>query len=79
MSLCGLRDPLRLSAALCVLRVKKLSSTRRTQRAAENAKKPGNYFLRPIAKRLSAERTYITPSDNAGVAISNSPIEFVAM
>ena len=26
-----------------------------------------------------AERTYITPSDSAGVAISSSPIEFVAM
>ena len=38
----------------------------------------GRYGLRPIANRLSDERTYITPSDNAGVAISISPIEFVA-
>ena len=38
-----------------------------------------DYFLRPIAKRLAADRTYITPSDKAGVAINNSPIEFVAM
>src|SRR5678815_6184212 len=37
------------------------------------------YFLRPMANRLWDERTYITPSDSAGVAISNSPIEFVAM
>lgn len=35
--------------------------------------------LRPTANRLADERTYITPSDNAGVAISISPIEFVAM
>ena len=32
----------------------------------------------PIANRLAAERTKSTPSDNAGVAISNSPIELVA-
>ena len=38
-----------------------------------------DYFLCPIAKRLAADRTYITPSDKAGVAINNSPIEFVAM
>src|SRR5262245_3909238 len=31
--------------------------------------------LRPTANRLCEERTYITPSDKAGVAISNSPIE----
>jgi hypothetical protein len=35
--------------------------------------------LRPTANRLADERTYITPSDKAGVAISISPIEFVAM
>ena len=33
--------------------------------------------FRPIANRLVAPRTYITPSDNAGVAINNSPIELV--
>ena len=37
------------------------------------------YFFLPIAKRLAFERTYITPSDKAGVAISSSPIELVAM
>src|SRR3569832_2069349 len=37
------------------------------------------YLLRPMAKRLWEERTYITPSERAGVAMSNSPIEFVAM
>lgn len=39
------------------------------------------YFhcFRPIANKLFDERTYITPSDRAGVAISISPIEFVAM
>jgi hypothetical protein len=36
-------------------------------------------YLRPIAKRLRAVRTYITPSDSAGVAISSSPIAFVAI
>ena|SRR6185295_735424 len=35
--------------------------------------------LRPTANRLADERTYITPSDKAGVAINISPIEFVAM
>src|SRR5262245_9218419 len=35
--------------------------------------------FRPTANKLDAERTYITPSDSAGVAISNSPIELVAM
>ena len=35
--------------------------------------------LRPTANRLADERTYITPSDKAGVAISISPIELVAM
>jgi len=38
-----------------------------------------HFFLLPTANRLSAERTYITPSDNAGVAIKSSPIVFVAM
>ena len=33
----------------------------------------------PTANRLCADRTYITPSDKAGVAINNSPIELVAM
>lgn len=32
-----------------------------------------------MAKRLAADRTYITPSDKAGVAIKSSPIELVAM
>ena len=36
------------------------------------------HFFRPTANRLCDERTYITPSDKAGVAISNSPIELVA-
>lgn len=36
-------------------------------------------YLRPIATRLDTDRTYITPSDSAGVAISSSPIELVAM
>ena len=36
-------------------------------------------FFLPTANKLSAERTYITPSDNAGVAINSSPIVFVAM
>jgi hypothetical protein len=36
------------------------------------------HYFRPIANRLADERTYITPSDKAGVAISSSPIEFVA-
>src|SRR5690349_6564426 len=36
------------------------------------------YRLRPTANRLDAERTYMTPCEMAGVAISNSPIEFVA-
>ena len=36
------------------------------------------YYLRRIANKLADERTYMTPSDNAGVAISNSPMEFVA-
>ena len=35
-------------------------------------------FLFPIANRLDDERT-ITPSESAGVAISNSPIALVAM
>jgi hypothetical protein len=35
------------------------------------------YFFRPTANTLCAERTYITPSESAGVAINNSPIEFV--
>ena len=33
---------------------------------------------RDIANRLADVRTYIVPSDSAGVAISNSPIELVA-
>jgi len=37
------------------------------------------YVLRPIAKRLCTERTYMTPCDSAGVAINNSPMEFVAI
>jgi len=36
------------------------------------------HCFRPIANRLAEVRTYITPSDKAGVAISSSPIEFVA-
>ena len=32
----------------------------------------------PTANKLCADRTYITPSDKAGVAINNSPIELVA-
>jgi hypothetical protein len=32
-----------------------------------------------MADRLAAVRTYITPSESAGVAISSSPIEFVAI
>jgi hypothetical protein len=36
------------------------------------------HCFRPIANRLDDERTYITPSDKAGVAINSSPIEFVA-
>src|SRR6185295_17724829 len=54
----------------------------------ENGKNGGSHFMhmlgfshyrfRPIANKLADERTYITPSDNAGVAINNSPIEFVA-
>ena len=35
------------------------------------------YLFLPIANKLADDRTYITPSDNAGVAINNSPIEFV--
>ena len=35
--------------------------------------------VRPIANRLAAPRTYMTPSESAGVAISSSPIELVAM
>ena len=35
------------------------------------------HFL-PIANRVCEPRTYITPCDSAGVAISDSPIEFVA-
>ena len=38
-----------------------------------------SYFFLPTAKTLSAERTYITPFDNAGVAINSSPIVFVAI
>ena len=34
---------------------------------------------RPIAKSVETPRTYMTPSESAGVAISISPIEFVAM
>ena len=37
------------------------------------------YVLRPIANRLCTERTYMTPCDSAGVAINNSPMEFVAI
>src|SRR5262245_29730838 len=37
------------------------------------------YFFGPTANRFCADRTYITPSDKAGVAINNSPIELVAM
>ena len=37
------------------------------------------YGFRPIANRLPDERTNITPEDSAGVAISSSPIGFVAM
>jgi len=32
----------------------------------------------PIANTLAAVRTYMTPPDKAGVAISSSPIELVA-
>jgi hypothetical protein len=39
---------------------------------------PGHYGLLPIANRLPAPRTYMTPSERAGVAINNSPIELVA-
>lgn len=35
---------------------------------------PCRYFF-PIAKRLDMPRTYNTPSEIAGVAISSSPIE----
>jgi hypothetical protein len=35
-----------------------------------------NQFFRPIANRLAADRTYITPSESAGVAMRSSPIEF---
>jgi hypothetical protein len=38
-----------------------------------------SYGLSPIANKLRDDRTYITPPDSAGVAISNSPMEFVAM
>ena len=38
-----------------------------------------SYGLRAIANTLADDRTYITPSDSAGVAINSSPIEFVAM
>ncbi len=38
-----------------------------------------NHFFLPTANTLSAERTYITPSDSAGVAIKSSPIVFVAI
>lgn len=38
----------------------------------------GDHRFRPTANRLFDERTYITPSDSAGVAMSISPIEFVA-
>ena len=41
--------------------------------------KQRRYFFGPTANRLCADRTYITPSDKAGVAINNSPIELVAM
>jgi hypothetical protein len=34
------------------------------------------YLFRPIATRLAEVRTYMTPSDNAGVAINSSPIEY---
>src|SRR6185295_123511 len=54
----------------------------------ENGKNGGGHFMhtlgfscyrfRPIANKLADERTYNTPSDSAGVAINNSPIEFVA-
>ena len=33
----------------------------------------------PIANSVRDERIYIAPSDSAGVAMSGSPIEFVAM
>ena len=41
--------------------------------------KQRRYFFGPTANRLCADRTYIAPSDKAGVAINNSPIELVAM
>ena len=34
---------------------------------------------RPIAKRLRAVRTYMTPPESAGVAISSSPIGLIAI
>ena len=36
-------------------------------------------YLRPMANKLEDPRTYITPSDRAGVAIKSSPMELVAM
>jgi hypothetical protein len=38
---------------------------------------PARYLFRPTANTLCADRTYITLSESAGVAINNSPIEFV--
>src|SRR5205814_9938451 len=37
------------------------------------------YRFAPIAVSVRSDRTYITPPDSAGVAISSSPIEFVAI
>jgi hypothetical protein len=37
------------------------------------------YRVAPIANRVCKPRTYITPRDRAGVAISSSPIALVAM
>ncbi len=45
--------------------------------ARRHARRCPDVYLRPIANKLVDERTYITPSDNACVAISSSPIEFV--
>ena len=53
---------------------------RAIKRRAEAVRSAAPVYGRPpTANRPPEDRTYITPSDSAGVAISSSPIEFVAM
>lgn len=74
-SVCAYRSPL-------TKRAKLLTSTSGSKLVGEEHDRIGElagaHWLRPTANRLFDERTYITPSDSAGVAISNSPIKFVA-